>query len=119
MLERKTRFDVIENLVILQTISRENRCQFCLEANSRFTVAAGQVQVDLDRRLKDRKSLDDPRLEALRVFTKTLVNERGWVSDTDVENFLSSGFYRAQVRASRPVGSAPARCRSPDRTPCE
>lgn len=47
--------------------------------------------------LRDEKPLSDPRLEALRVFTLSMVRTRGNVDDADVQAFLDAGFTRRHV----------------------
>jgi hypothetical protein len=42
--------------------------------------------------------VDDSRLEALRQFTTTVVEKRGWTSEKDIDSFEQAGFSRAQVR---------------------
>jgi len=42
-------------------------------------------------------SYDDPKLEALRVFTLKLVENRGWTSTEDLEAFLAAGFTKQNV----------------------
>ena len=40
---------------------------------------------------------DDPKLEALRVFTLILTENRGWAAPEAVEAFLAAGFNRQNV----------------------
>jgi alkylhydroperoxidase family enzyme len=39
----------------------------------------------------------DKKAAALVAFTTTLVRERGWASDSDVEAFINAGFSKAAV----------------------
>ncbi len=43
------------------------------------------------------KPYADNRLEALRQFTRSVVVDRGWVSDEELETFLAAGFNRQHV----------------------
>jgi alkylhydroperoxidase family enzyme len=43
------------------------------------------------------RPLAEGRLEALREFTRTLVEERGWAKDEAVNKFIATGFTKAQV----------------------
>jgi alkylhydroperoxidase family enzyme len=47
--------------------------------------------------LRSGKSLSDPRLEALRVFARTVTEERGNVPKQVTDDFISAGFTKAQV----------------------
>ena len=42
-------------------------------------------------------SYADERLETLRKFTLNMAENRGWVSDDDVDAFLSAGFSKRNV----------------------
>jgi uncharacterized peroxidase-related enzyme len=91
-----TSFDPTERQVILLTTSFENECGYCMAAHS--TLAAMQrVPVDVIEALRTGEPLPDPRLEALAVFTRKVVQEAGWVSPADVRSFLEAGFSRPQV----------------------
>ena len=43
------------------------------------------------------KPYADKRLEALRQFTRSVVVNRGWVSDEELETFLAAGFTKQHV----------------------
>jgi len=85
-----------EQQVVLLTASFENACHHSLRGPlaglDRQGIPARAAEV-----LRDDLAIDDPRLEALRRFTRMLLQRRGQVSDTDVHGFLSAGFSRAQV----------------------
>ena len=46
-------------------------------------------------------SYEDPKLEALRVFTLNLVENRGWTSPEGLEAFLATGFAGAVPKGHR------------------
>ena len=43
------------------------------------------------------RSYDDPKLEALRVLTLNLVENRGWASPQNLDAFLAAGFTKQNV----------------------
>ena len=45
-------------------------------------------------------SYEDPKLEALRLFTLNLVENRGWASPEALEAFLGAGFTKQNVLES-------------------
>jgi alkylhydroperoxidase family enzyme len=47
--------------------------------------------------LRTSKRLTDAKLEALRSFTSEMVNSRGRVSDSRIEQFLDAGYTRQNV----------------------
>ncbi|MDN4517450.1 carboxymuconolactone decarboxylase family protein [Mycolicibacterium austroafricanum] len=82
--------------VVWLTASRRNGCQYCVAAHSGAAVAARVDQAVVDA-IRDDKPLDDPKLQAVRVFTDRLVADAGWVDEQEVQVFLDAGFTRRQV----------------------
>jgi len=39
----------------------------------------------------------DSKLEALRVFTTKVVDQRGWVSEEDIQAFVQAGYNKQQI----------------------
>jgi AhpD family alkylhydroperoxidase len=82
--------------VVLITASVVNECAYCVAAHSTMALRA-----DLDEEtvaaLRDSKPLDDPGLEAVRAFTRAVVDGRGWVDDDRVDRFLAAGFSRRHL----------------------
>ena len=92
----RTSFSPAEQQVVLIAASVENGCEYCVAAHS--TIAAmHKVPEDVIAALRANSAIPDPRLEALRQFTATLVEKRGHASDQEVQDFLAAGFTRAQV----------------------
>ena len=86
-----------EQQVVLLTTSRENNCGYCVAAHSTVSVNA-----DLDRpvltALREGVAIEsDPRLEALRQFTVSIVRNRGLVERADTDAFLAAGFTKADI----------------------
>ncbi|MEL7113835.1 MAG: carboxymuconolactone decarboxylase family protein, partial [Pseudomonadota bacterium] len=94
----KTGLSPLEQQVVTITASVENECHFCVAAHTTISEGAGLDLSVIDAVREDR-AIDDPKLEALRVFTKKVVIDRGFVSDTDVDAFLAAGYDRAAVLA--------------------
>ncbi|MBI3697723.1 MAG: carboxymuconolactone decarboxylase family protein [Acidobacteria bacterium] len=86
----------VEQQVVLLAVSFENRCEYCVAAHSMLArhVGAGDDVVDA---LREGKEIHNPRLEALRQFTRSVVQQRGWVAGPEVHRFVDAGFTRAQV----------------------
>ncbi|MEO0467359.1 MAG: carboxymuconolactone decarboxylase family protein [Pseudomonadota bacterium] len=92
----KTGFTPLEQQVVTITASVENECHFCVAAHS--TISAGQkLDMDVIHAVRDDRPINDPRLEALRRFTKQVVVQRGFVADADVDAFIEAGWDRAAV----------------------
>ncbi len=56
-----------------------------------------KVPEDIIETARQVGSYEDPRLEALRKFTLTLVENRGWTSREDLEAFIAVGFTKQNV----------------------
>ncbi len=92
----KTGLSPLEQQIVTITASVENECHFCVAAHTTISEGAG-LDLGVIEAVRQDRPIDDPKLEALRVFTKKLVIDRGFVSDTDVDAFLAAGHDRAAV----------------------
>ena len=88
----------LEQQVVTIAASVENECHFCVAAHTTISEGAG-LDLDVIYAVREDRPIADPKLEALRVFTKKTVIDRGFVSDADVDAFLSAGYTRANVLA--------------------
>ncbi len=86
----------VEQQVVLLTTSVENRCHYCVAAHTAVAKMVGAPD-EVAGALRAGESLNDPRLEALRSLTLSIVRNRGWVGEAEIEAFLSAGFTKAQV----------------------
>ena len=86
----------LEQQVLLLAVSLANRCAYCTAAHSVAARLAGLPDEEL-KALRAGTGMSDPRLEALRAFTDTVVEKRGRVSPAEIESFVSAGFTKAQV----------------------
>ncbi len=92
----KSDFSPVEQQVILLTINRFNECRYCMAAHSIIAKGAGMEDATLDA-LRTGKALPDARQNALAEFTRSVVEKRGWVSDSGIEAFLAAGFTKANA----------------------
>jgi uncharacterized peroxidase-related enzyme len=92
----KSSLSAVEQQVVLLSTSFENGCTYCMAAHSAVAKMIGATEVVVQS-LRDGTAIPDNRLEALRTFTRTLVEKRGWVSQQDIDSFLSAGYNKAQI----------------------
>ncbi len=92
----QTSLSPAEQQVVLLTVSRENRCTYCVGAHSVLADMA-EVPAAVTDALREGRSLPDPRLEALRRFTAAVVADRGWVSEAELSTFMDAGYAQQQV----------------------
>lgn len=94
----KTGLSPIEQQIVTITASVENECHFCVAAHT--TIAEGQgLDLSVIDAVREDRPIADSKLEALRLFSKKVVIDRGFVTDCDVETFLSAGYERSAVLA--------------------
>ncbi|MWA05934.1 carboxymuconolactone decarboxylase family protein [Actinomadura sp. LD22] len=82
--------------VVWITASVLNGCAYCVAAHSTLALRS-RVPAEAVEALRGGRALDDPALEAVRVFTTAMVERRGWVDDAQVEAFLAAGYTRRHV----------------------
>lgn len=92
----KTDFSATERQLVLLAVSEDNECGYCTSAHS--AIAAMQnVPEKVSKAVVEGRSLDDPRLEALRKFTKKVVASRGNPSEDDIKTLLEAGYDKRHV----------------------
>jgi len=86
----------IEQQVAILTVSTTNGCTYCVAAHS---TVAGMVKMPdrILRELRAQQPLSDPKLEALRTFTLSAVNHRGWVPPEDILAFTNTGYEKRHI----------------------
>jgi len=89
-------FTATERQVVILAASRFNECHYCIAAHS-VLAEMQSVPGEVIDAIRNDQPIQDSKLEALRRFTTAMVDQRGWVSDRDVETFLKAGFTKAQI----------------------
>lgn len=92
----QTSFNDEELTVVWQAINVEHSCHYCVPAH---TGIAKMMKVDdtIIDALRDETPLENPKLEALRTMTLSVVRNRGNVSSEDLEAFYTAGYGEQQV----------------------
>ena len=81
----------IEQQVVYIAISAQNGCDYCVAAHS---TGAGMVDMpdDILSALRAQKPLPDSKLEALRKFALSMLDQRGYMSGKDLSGFTKAGY---------------------------
>lgn len=85
-----------EQQVVLLTVSTLNGCNYCktvhtaLGRMAEFDAATLQAIIAFE-------PLQDKKLNALRDFTRQVVEQKGWVDKPDMQKFLDAGYNKAQA----------------------
>ena len=92
----QTSFSPTERQIVLLTVSHDNGCEYCVAAHS-VIASMQKVPGDVVQAIRDNQPIADDRLEALRKFTRAMVEKRGWLDEADIEAFLKAGYDRRNV----------------------
>ena len=89
-------FTPTERQLVILTASRFNDCRYCMAAH---TVVAGMqnVPADVVDAIRNDQPIADVRLEALRRTVTTAIEQRGWLSEDDLDAFFAAGYSREQM----------------------
>jgi len=84
-------FTQAEREVIMLTASRVQDCRYCVAAHS--AVAGMQkVPADVIEAIRNDLPIANKKLEALRAFTVSIIENRGWIFDEETGAFLEAGY---------------------------
>lgn len=92
----QTSLTPVEQQLVLLAVSVTNGCRYCVAADSWGLDAAGAAPETVQA-VRGGHELSDRKLEALRRFTATVVEQRGWLDESDVQEFLAAGYGEAHV----------------------
>lgn len=92
----KSSFDNDELTVVWQTINMENQCSYCIPAHTMIAYNMG-VSADIIKALESNTPLPTAKLEALRVFTLSIVRNRGHLDQNTIQEFLNSGYTKQNI----------------------
>lgn len=92
----QTSLSPVERQVVYQVANFENECNYCVPWHTHLSKLAGMSQADSDA-LRNGCALTDNRLEALRLFTRGLIQNRGKIDRAELETFLAAGWLPQQA----------------------
>jgi alkylhydroperoxidase family enzyme len=89
-------FNKDELTVVWQTINVEHECHYCVPAH---TGIAKMMNVDdsITDALRNGTAMPSEKLQALHVFTLSVVRKRGAVSQEELEAFFAAGYEQRHV----------------------
>jgi AhpD family alkylhydroperoxidase len=94
--ENKTALDSIEKQVVLLTVSRYHECRYCVAAHS-MAAELKKVPSDIIHAIRNDHPIANPKLESLRSFITNLLEQRGWLSEKQMEAFYAAGYTPAHL----------------------
>ena len=84
--------------------NRLNGCSYCMAAHTTISQGA-KVPADVIESLRTGTAIADPKLEALRQFSVSINEKRGWVEPSEINDLVAAG-YSQQTALEVIVGTA-------------
>ncbi len=85
-----------EQQVVLMTINRFHECRYCVAGHTKVSEMTG-VDMDAVNAIRDDLPLGDTKLGALRGFALKVVEQRGKVSQAQLNAFYAAGYTKETV----------------------
>jgi uncharacterized peroxidase-related enzyme len=92
-------FTPAEQETVFLAVSQANGCDYCVAAHSMIAAKMSKVPDASIAALRRGVDLPDQRLQALAMFTRTMVRTQGRPSGGDIDAFLAAGFAPRHVFA--------------------
>jgi uncharacterized peroxidase-related enzyme len=93
----RTGLSATEREVIQITAATRNGCSFCVAGHTAIARKKIQMPDELLTALRHTRALSDPNLTVLALFTLAVIDRKGRVTDTELNDFLSAGYSQANV----------------------
>ena len=91
----KGAFDPKTREAIALAVAGANSCDYCASAHSAISRSLKVDPKEIEHRLAGRS--DDPKLQALLLFARKIVDSRGLVSDVDIAAVKAAGYDDAAI----------------------
>lgn len=85
-----------EQQIVMMTVNVINECHYCTAGHSMLMKMLKIDDAVIDA-MRTGAALSDAKLQALRGFTKALVEKRGHVGDAALQDFLNAGYTKQQA----------------------
>jgi len=92
----ETSLSASERQVVLLAVSATNGCEYCLAAHTAIA-SMQRVPAAVIAAAREGRTIDDARLEALRLVATAVTARRGHPTDQEVEAFRAAGYSDQQV----------------------
>jgi len=92
----KSGLSATEQQIVLLTVSHFNDCRYCMAAHTAIS-SMQDIEMEVVQAIRDDIPIIDPKLQALRQFTRLIVENKGWLADADVQTFLEAGYEQSHI----------------------
>jgi AhpD family alkylhydroperoxidase len=93
----RTSFSFAERETIQITAAAKHACGFCVAGHTAIAYKQGHLSEDLVNALRNESSLPDPKLDALAIFTRTIIDQHGEVTQKQLAAFFEAGYCQQQA----------------------
>ena len=90
-------FTPVEQEVVFLTVAYENNCEYCMAAHSFIADKMSKVPTEVTDAIRDGRQIPDVKLAALSKLTRSLVVNKGNVSQDEIYQFLEAGYGEERV----------------------
>jgi uncharacterized peroxidase-related enzyme len=87
----RSSFSPLEQQVVLLTVSNYNGCDYCVAAHTTGSLMQN-LSEEAIRAAGSGTVIADKKLEALRQFTRKMVDQRGYMKEGELDSFLAAGY---------------------------
>jgi len=87
----KTGLTPTERQIVLLTVSRYHECHYCVAAHTAIS-AMQNIPADIVDAIRNDQPIADNKLQALRQIVRLVVENRGELTENQVQQFLSAGY---------------------------
>ncbi len=92
----KSTFTPTEQQVVFMTMNFENKCHYCIPGHT-VLMKMQNISDDIIEALREGTPLADAKLEALRTYTKAVIQSRGRIGEDGLQAFLDAGYNKRQA----------------------
>lgn len=92
----ETSLTPIERQVVYQTANFENECDYCVPWHSLLAEQAGMPEEERAA-LREGAALPDAKRDALRRFTRAMIQNRGKIAPAELDAFFAAGYEPQQA----------------------
>lgn len=96
LFEHHTTFSPLEQQIVFMTANYENNCHYCVPGHS-FLMSFKKMPTDVIEALREGTPIKDAKLEALRTYTRLLLDKRGHLDESEIKAFLAAGYSERQA----------------------
>lgn len=92
----QTSLSNVERHIVWMTINTENDCHYCIPAHAMLATMDG-VDKAIINAVRNKQIINDDKLESLRNFTISVVQNRGNTTEKELTDFYNAGYTKQNV----------------------